>query len=542
VKKIILFAGFAVGLAVSWGGQVKVQKAAPPLQAMKPPTITEMFFTYLKDYPHDAQTDWSGALQGVAHDEANWYFTQALEDGERGYLVKFPLSYGLTRGVPENATGYGRERAGVRCISKAGIPGNPLKSYWHFGDLDYWKGYLFVPVEWKDTDTAMIAVFRARDLAYLGHQSLVRGHNRAAWCAVHHGEEILYIAQSNEINPKRGVVKYPLRMDQLELAVRGGYPCHTFLEVPREGWPDIVTLCDECGRPLTLGQFCQGGEFNADDSLLFLNNGRAAEHTGGEGAEGITVYETRTWRRVAFSRNGAKWFDYEFHPNSPRWEEPEGLTWWDLDAHPRRAEIPGDIGGQLHVLMIDSDGNEFFFKHYRVDSLAAIREELAPFAADRAAVIRAGVSGWIVQDRTVEFGGFRSEADASQALRVFRHYRADAAGYLAGRNHPSWRYFLAGGRAPAGVAPGERELTFDPLGLRLKRGSGGWMVTDESPHLRGGSDHLDILWFPDRESSDRNGVVEQEARTAIKIIRKYGFAHKCGIGGWPDSALIYFRR
>ena len=140
------------------------------------------------------------------------------------------------------------------------------------------------------------------------------------------------------------------------------------------------------------------------------------------------------------------------------------------------------------------------------------------------------------------FGGFRTEADVARALRIFRHYRTDSAGYLATRNHPSLRYVLVGRRSPSGPAPGERVLAFDPLGLRLKRGSGGWQVTDESPHSRSGSDHRDILWFPDRDSYDGNGVVEQKARTAIKIIRKYGFTQKCGVGGWPDSALVYFRR
>ena len=84
--------------------------------------------------------DWSGGLQGVAHDDDNWYFTSALESGERGYLMKFPLTYGLTRGVPENVSGYGRERAGVRPINKASIPGNPLGPFWHLGDLDYADG------------------------------------------------------------------------------------------------------------------------------------------------------------------------------------------------------------------------------------------------------------------------------------------------------------------------------------------------------------------------------------------------------------------
>ncbi|NWG13683.1 MAG: hypothetical protein HXY20_09125 [Acidobacteria bacterium] len=183
-----------------------------------------------------------------------------------------------------------------------------------------------------------------------------------------------------------------------------------------------------------------------------------------------------------------------------------------------------------------------YFKHFRVDPMAALREELSSFSTDRATVVRAGAGGWKVQDKAVEFGGFRTEGDAAQAQRILRHCRADSTGYLATRNHSSLRYILVGGRAPVGPAPGEYVLEFDPWGLRLKRGSRGWLVSDESPHSRGGGSHRDVLWFPDRGNHDRSGVDAQEARTAIKIIRKYGFTRKCGVGGWPDSALIYFRR
>jgi len=71
-----------------------------------------MFFTYIGDYPHDVRTDWSGSLQGVAHDDNHWYFTQALSD-DRGDLMKFPLNYGLTRGVPNGATECGRRALGI---------------------------------------------------------------------------------------------------------------------------------------------------------------------------------------------------------------------------------------------------------------------------------------------------------------------------------------------------------------------------------------------------------------------------------------------
>jgi hypothetical protein len=79
--------------AVEPSVQVKPKKIQPPPKLALLPTLNEMFFTYIGDYPRDVQTDWSGQLQGVAHDDANWYFTQALESGERGYLMKFPIIF-----------------------------------------------------------------------------------------------------------------------------------------------------------------------------------------------------------------------------------------------------------------------------------------------------------------------------------------------------------------------------------------------------------------------------------------------------------------
>jgi hypothetical protein len=131
----------AMILACVLEGQVRVQKLPPSFRQVQLTNLREMFFNYLNEYPHEAQTDWSGGLQGVAHDNDNWYFTSAFENGEHGYLMKFPLYYGLTRGIPENAHGCEREPAGIRSFNKATIPGNPLGSFRHMGDLEYWDGF-----------------------------------------------------------------------------------------------------------------------------------------------------------------------------------------------------------------------------------------------------------------------------------------------------------------------------------------------------------------------------------------------------------------
>ena len=518
------------------------QKVAPPKSVAKRKapmpqmlrSLPELFFTFLKDWPADCQTDWSGSLQGVAHDEDHWYFTQAIESGSRGYLMKFPLTYGLDRGVPEGASGYGNVRAGVRCISKVSIPGNPLGANWHFGDLVHYQGYLFVPVEASESDLAsMIAVFRAENLALVGYDHVGR---RAGWCAIHPREGYLLVPSSDTISASNPIYKYRVNMEELRAADREGRRTGNFLDGPY----DNVELLDECGKYVVLTQYSQGGEFSDDGSLLFLNHGRAREHTGGEGQEGITVYDSVTWKRVAHSRNGAMLFNYAFRPGAYR-EEPEGLTWWDLDAHPRRAEIPGNLHGQLHVILIDSLGNEYFFKHYAVDRLAEFPEDLVRFAWNRARVIRAGPS-WKVKDNEVEILTFASDADANRAIQILHHYRPDSVGYLGGRSDLAKRYLLIGGRSPEGPMPGETALQFDPALLRLKRTAGAWIITDEGVHAGGDPRCRVLLRFPDRVEFDRAGEVEREARRALKVIRRYGFTHIAYLGPQDRPALVYFHR
>src|SRR6185503_2510917 len=104
----------------------------------------------------------------------------------------------------------------------------------------------------------------------------------------------------------------------------------------------------------------QGGEFAPGDNLLYLVSGFFDDEDGLEEMEGIHVFETVTYQRVAHSTRGYGHFDYYYDPGLPTYEEPEGLTIWDLDG----AGAPG-ITGQLHVFVSDNDadGGDVDFKH-----------------------------------------------------------------------------------------------------------------------------------------------------------------------------------
>ena len=81
----------------------------------------------------------------------------------------------------------------------------------------------------------------------------------------------------------------------------------------------------------------QGGTF-ADDHRLYISCGYY-EHS--HPSWGIHLFDLRTQRRIVRSTNGSGSFNFEFHPGGSTDEEPEGLTYWDLDGR----RVPG-IQGQ----------------------------------------------------------------------------------------------------------------------------------------------------------------------------------------------------
>lgn len=142
-----------------------------------------------------------------------------------------------------------------------------------------------------------------------------------------------------------------------------------------------IVLQDETGAPLEL-HGAQGGEYSDDGQLLYfvnLGHGDAQSTPGvhvfipldGSGTEcGSGGDSCVIARRIERSHNGPGGFAYQFDESVA--EEPEGLTFWDLDADGR---APG-LRGQLHVVLLDNDllGDDAYVKHYRL----AIADTVAP--------------------------------------------------------------------------------------------------------------------------------------------------------------------
>lgn len=304
----------------------------------------EGFYLYLGNHPTEAGPGWHGNAQGLAHDDTHWFITQASA------IWKVPVTHNLaaaTLGAP-----------GVRRRALSDYPA--LSRYNHFGDGEHYEfsgaGYFFVAIEGKNlSQCGAVAVFRGSDLAYLD-QHCVRfaedaRREDAPWCALD-PEGVLYVSTYNDAS----VIKR-FQVDWQKLHASG--------ELVLSPLPGL-TLRSENGQPLVIDR-AQGGVISPTGALLYLSAGASGfgVTTPDElPTDGIHVFDIQSGRRIQRSTDGYGHFNFEFHSGDSIWQEPEGLTIWDLED----GRAPG-ISGQLHVLLLDKDlldddTDDVYVKHY----------------------------------------------------------------------------------------------------------------------------------------------------------------------------------
>jgi hypothetical protein len=288
--------------------------------------------TYLGNYPDEIQEDWTEECQGVTHDRDHWFITQ------KAAVWRVPVTKDLD----------GPLRDGIDGVRRQGIP---IPGYDHFGDPDHRGGTLYIPTEGKrrilffEIDRVpCLARFDARDLRFLGATAIPQ--KKAGWCAIDPRGR-LYSSNSNVSGDVADAWAGPLFRYELDGA--------TLTPAGR------VVLRDERGEPIALDTV-QGGTF-ADDDHLYISCGY---YENQKPSWGLHLFDLRDGRRVARSTNGGEPWNYQFLTGGSNDEEPEGLTWWELD----RSAAPR-IRGQLHAILLDNDdnGDDIYFKHYRVEGL-----------------------------------------------------------------------------------------------------------------------------------------------------------------------------
>lgn len=361
--------------------------------------------TYLGNNPNQGNPGWHQEVQGLAHDADYWYITQnpalrvspfdnppVLTGGPR--LWRVPVSHDLGAGVG----------CGSGSVSCGDLRLTPLLGggYNHYGDPDVYefggRGYVLVPIE---GGAAGVAIFRADATLQFLASAPFPGQTHSSWVAVDAMGRLL----SSDFDDVTAFNRFTL--DWATFQASGEQTFSLQLE-------SVIPVLDEAGAALTL-QGAQGGEYSDDWARFYF----AGTH------DGIHVFEERAGsavecapaaactlaQRVERSHNGPGGFAFEFNDSSSVSEEPEGLTFWDLDADGR---APG-LKGQLHVVLLDNDflEDDAYVKHYR---LAADTD--APVVACPAdAVAECSVAGGVPAPDT-QLASFFAGATATDACEA----------------------------------------------------------------------------------------------------------------------------
>lgn len=339
---------------------------------------SKVTFHYLGTEPADANPCWDEDAQGVTHDDEFWYFTR------QHLLVKMSVTRSVARDSAEGSTGipgalwnyHETHGLGESLDDHVGAGQKILRArYDHFGDVDYFAGFLLIAMtgtatwrDWQDDEQRagmppILAVFRAADLSLVGWEVLTEQRG-AGWCAVNPKDGLLYTSDKH-IKDDSPIKAYYIAWD----ALRSG--ADRFLEFEKD-----VRL----QLPYAL-EHMQGGCFGPQ-RYLFLTNGYGTDFNVDRG--GIHVFDMDDdGRLVESSSQSGEGLRFQFDPALITSEEPEGITWWDLDD----SRAPR-ILGQLHAIMLDNDllsSDDIYFKHYRVKDVVerasylthTVRQDLA---------------------------------------------------------------------------------------------------------------------------------------------------------------------
>ena len=372
----------------------------------------ESYYLYIGEHPTDANPGWHEDVQGITHDDDNWYITHAVtDDSSRQAMWKIPVGVNLASSVSPGSNGV--ERISISDIWAADQE-FANKGYWHFGDISYYQydnqGYIFVPFESWDNPYLCFAVFTTNPFQYLDHAPIdLQRQTHAAWVAIDprptdEGGGVLYSATENfSVINKFGVVWNTLKTQgELVLTDLGG-----------------VTIKDESNNTMLI-ESVRGGVFSESAQQLYIIAGSYKKHVTNEG---INVFDTQTWKRLAASTNGSGHFNYQFKPiNYPgEMEEPEGLTIWNLDSN----RAPG-ISGQLHAFMLDNDAgpDDIYFKHYTgtiyVDGVSSGNgTPTNPFRTVTQANNLVNSANWNGAQIGIKAGTYAEAVTFSKFLRIF---------------------------------------------------------------------------------------------------------------------------
>lgn len=134
------------------------------------------------------------------------------------------------------------------------------------------------------------------------------------------------------------------------------------------------------------------------------------------------------------------------------------------------------------------------------------------------------IPSWqIVDGDTIVLNFGLNSSEPAVARNIMKYYKMNQQ-YFIGRPL-GMQFYLIDGDVPAGPAPGEKAYPFDPSTLSVTSVGTDWQIVEN------GSFFMDF------------GLSESNARTALTIIRSYGFNYLCYVGKIPAGlTMVYFRQ
>jgi hypothetical protein len=320
----------------------------------------EAYLRYLGNEPGKFARDWTDNVNGVSHDETHWYFAQ------EEHLYRVPLSVSVDTQLRIPVSPY--YEPDYPWVALGGVPA--LDAYHHFGDISYYahggRGYVLTAIDkGPPGEPPLLAIFRGDDSLALVHavgipdQLGSDGRGTAAFAAVDSQGRIYSMGRGRCANdPDASCLRrYSLDWDAVAAGAVDGLALSLETEIP---------LYDANGQPILLGSL-QGAVVTPSDRVIYLANG----YNCGSVNRGLHAFDLATGRELARSSQSSDdlfRFQFDCEPTAGRIsevgnQEPEGLTYWDLDGIPN----PDGIRGQIHVLVLDNDAygyDHVYFKHY----------------------------------------------------------------------------------------------------------------------------------------------------------------------------------
>jgi hypothetical protein len=300
-------------------------------------------YRYLGNNPGGSTKQWwTRELNGVAHDHSNWFFSK----NQPSELIKIPFTQNLA------AVSIDRNTNVVQMPADLASQG-----YNHFGDIDQYKGFIFIPVEGPNLQP-LVAVFRT-NLAYVGSYPLSPIDGRsAAWLAIDQNTGRLF-SSGGTINGLNPINIYQIQTLNVNLPFGGSNTLllginHTGnLNLYNQFWGDVNL------------KIPQGGAVSSDGRNLYITTGLPCSFGScpdqGDGFA-LYVFDLQSGKLEAKSGNGYGPFNLQFNNGFSAYQEPEGLDFFDT------TELgPNKINGGLHVILLENESggdDMMFFKHY----------------------------------------------------------------------------------------------------------------------------------------------------------------------------------